>query len=355
MPMMICLFGGVFFVIRAIQRAGESRVNYALILFYTASTLLYTNHWLYYSGHPSFVGEWIYRIVNLCVYPLFYVYLRALTRAKGYTECLLMLLPAALMAVIFPLSTLCGWAWGDYITLFARACFGVQVLWVWFRGVKLLRNAKQRMDNTYSDYRSHRLDPLRTLLNLFGLIAVISLILNIIGREFFSEGIFAAIPAVIMTVLIYTLGYIAATTTLPPDTIPDTAPADKPLDAAEDELLQQKIDQLLQQQQLFLNPHLTIQDIAAAVNSNRTYVSNSINRTRGMNFSQYIARYRIAYARQILSDPKYSSDHDAVADAIALSGFTSDQTFYRVFKETCGITPLQYRRAQLPHEQIQQV
>jgi AraC-like DNA-binding protein len=58
----------------------------------------------------------------------------------------------------------------------------------------------------------------------------------------------------------------------------------------------------------------------------------------------------VEHAQQLLRDPKYTSDHDAIADAIALSGFYSDQTFYRVFKDLTGLTPLQYRQQNLPKQ-----
>ena len=90
---------------------------------------------------------------------------------------------------------------------------------------------------------------------------------------------------------------------------------------------------------------MTVQDLAAAINSNRTYVSNCINRRTGLSFSQYIARYRVEHAQTVLRDRTYSSDHEAVTAAIALSGFASDQTFYRAFKDLTGLTPLQYRKS----------
>ena len=109
-----------------------------------------------------------------------------------------------------------------------------------------------------------------------------------------------------------------------------------------------KIITALREEQLFTNPNLTIQDLAAAVGSNRTYVSACINRRTNFSFSQLVAQYRVENAKSILSDPQYSTDHDAVSSAIALSGFTSDQTFYRIFKELTGQTPLQYRRQNTP-------
>ena len=150
-----------------------------------------------------------------------------------------------------------------------------------------------------------------------------------------------------MSILLFSLGYVAAHTTMPVETVApqeegDEAKANLATTAETDELFH-AITTALREQQLFTNPHLTIQDLANAVGSNRTYVSACINRRSNFSFSQLVAQYRVEHAKTILLDPQYVSDHDAVAAATALSGFTSDSSFYRVFKDLTGLTPLQYR------------
>jgi len=343
--MMVCFFWAIFFIVRFHRGSDEPRVTGTILLFYIASTILYTDHWLYFSDHPSFIGEWSYMIVNLCVYPLYYAYLRALTRTKIDFEVTLLLLPAALIALFFPLNTRFGWIASDIVLLFTRACFAFQVIWVWVRGFRLLQSTQQRLDNTYTDYRSHLLNPTRLLLILIGITAVVSTLLNVLGRERFDGSLLVGIPAVLMSVLLFSLGYIAAHTILPQETV--TQEEDSVVDhatTAETDELFIKITTALREQQLFTNPHLTIQDLATAVGSNRTYVSACINRRSNFSFSQLVAQYRVEHAKTILIDPKYTSDHEALTNAIALSGFASDQTFYRVFKEITGLTPLQFRQ-----------
>ena len=69
LPMMLCFFWCIFFAVRFHHGSAEPRVMGTIYLFYIAATILYTDHWLYFSGHPSFLGEWSYLVVNLCVYP----------------------------------------------------------------------------------------------------------------------------------------------------------------------------------------------------------------------------------------------------------------------------------------------
>lgn len=346
--MMVCLFWGVFFLFRCFQRNDEPRVWILLTLFYAAATVLYLDHWLYFSGVVRVWGEWSYGIVNLLVYPLYYAYLRALTRTRRGGSDLSVLFSLALIAVfLFPIGRYTHLLTDQATFRIIRLCFAIQVIWVLVRGYQLLRHTIRRMDNTYSDDRSRLLHPTRVSLVLFGMTSAVSMTLNFLGRDFFAQEAPVAAPAVVMSVLLFGLGFVAAHTTLPAETVSEeTAEEGIPVaDKEETSELIHRIDTIMREQLLYTNAGLTIQDLAAAVNSNRTYVSNAINRTYGISFSQYVSRQRVEYAKMLLRDPRYKTDKAAVSDAISLSGFASDQTFYRVFKDLTGQTPLQYRKA----------
>jgi AraC-like DNA-binding protein len=332
--MMVCLFWCIFFVVRAVRGEDEPRVKYTILLFYIASTVLYVNHWLFFSDHETTIGTYTYQLANLCVYPLYYMYLRALTRTKYTWDNYVLFVPAVLLSVFFPLNLMFP----------TRICFAVQVIWVWICGYRLLNATRSRMDNTYTDDRSYLLQPTHTLLILLGVTAVVSMLLNMLGRELFDGSIWIYLPAVLMSILLFSLGYVAAHTTLPQETVlPEEAHKEDKATTEETDALMHKIATVLREEQLFSDSNLTIQDLANAVGSNRTYVSNCINRRTGLSFSQYIARYRVEYAQTVLVDPQYADDHEALTHAISLSGFSSNQTFYRLFKEITGLTPLQYR------------
>jgi AraC-like DNA-binding protein len=341
LPMMVCLFWCVFFAVRAMRGDDEPRVKYTILLFYIASTVLYVNHWLFFSDHETTIGTYTYQLANLSVYPLYYMYLRALTRTKYTWDNFVLFVPTALLAVFFPLNR---YVELNPLLLAARICFAIQVIWVWVCGFRLLNATRSRMDNTYADDRSYILQPTHMLLVLIGITAVVSTLLNALGRELFDGSLLVCIPAVLMSILLFSLGYVAAHTKLPQETVsPEEAHEEDRATTEETDALIHKIATVLREDKLFADSNLTIQDLANAVGSNRTYVSNCINRRTGLSFSQYIARYRVEYAQTVLCDPHYATDHDAIVDAIAMSGFSSDQTFYRLFKEITGLTPLQYR------------
>ena len=343
LPMLVCFFWSIFFLIRWFYSEEEPRLKGSIWLFYLAATILYFDHWMYFSGERLIACEWTYGIVNLCVYPLYFMYLRALTRSKKTWEVPMLLLPAIVAAVLFPIGRLGGMMdTKDFFTV-VRICFMVQVIWVLVRGFGLLRHTTERFDNTYSDDRSRLLRPTHLLLILFTLTSFVSIVLNFMGRDYFAEDAPVVLPAAIMSVLLYGLGYVAAHTVIPPDSVPEEQPIAEAHSHEESVNLISKIDTVMREQKLYTNANLTILDLANAVGSNRTYVSNAINRTYHISFSQYVVRQRVAYAQLILRDPGYKTDKAAIQDAVCLSGFASDQTFYRVFKEQTGMTPAQYR------------
>lgn len=199
------------------------------------------------------------------------------------------------------------------------------------------------MDDAYSDDRSYLLHPLYLIQHFLGVTAGISMLLNLLGRDFFAANMMVTIPAVLMSVLLYGLGYVAAHTTIPRETIASEEPQIQEPTPEETDELMMRISTVLREQKLFVSPELTIQDLATAIHSNRTYVSQCINRRTGLSFSQLVTRYRVENAELILRSENYSSDHEAITDAMELSGFNSDKTFYRAFKEITGTTPLQFR------------
>ena len=96
------------------------------------------------------------------------------------------------------------------------------------------------------------------------------------------------------------------------------------------------------EEQGFLNPMMSIDEISRQLNSNRTYVSKLVNIYYGMPFRDYLNRLRIDFSKQLMVD-----EPDAVIDYIsAKSGFQSSTQFIRKFKELEGMTPTVWRSNQ---------
>lgn len=96
-------------------------------------------------------------------------------------------------------------------------------------------------------------------------------------------------------------------------------------------LLQKVIDE-----KMYLDPMLSLVSLAAALNTNRTYLSNDIHSCYNQNFSDFINSLRIEYALTLMKN----GDGDASIKEIALqSGYNNVQSFYRHFAEIMEMTP----------------
>ncbi|MDD2195681.1 MAG: tetratricopeptide repeat protein [Bacteroidales bacterium] len=106
----------------------------------------------------------------------------------------------------------------------------------------------------------------------------------------------------------------------------------------EKEAILQRMEKLLEKDQLFTRPDLTIEKLAHRLGTNRTYLSQIINEVFYKSYSNFINEYRVDYAMKMLSDPIIGSKYSI--DAIAKdSGFNSISNFNMVFKKFSGVTP----------------
>jgi len=102
--------------------------------------------------------------------------------------------------------------------------------------------------------------------------------------------------------------------------------------------LMQRISLLMEEEKLFLNPNLKESDISERFGVHRNYVSECINKLQGCTFPQFLANYRIAYAQQLMrSHPKMT-----IAAISMESGFASERSFYRTFRQVVGMNPKEW-------------
>lgn len=107
---------------------------------------------------------------------------------------------------------------------------------------------------------------------------------------------------------------------------------------SDDNGLMARICALMEEQQLFLNSELKMTDVADALHTNRTYVSNSIKAARGCTFNQFVNEYRVEYAKQLLR----KNPDTKISEVWTASGFSTEVSFFRTFKTLCGMTPKEW-------------
>jgi AraC-like DNA-binding protein len=102
------------------------------------------------------------------------------------------------------------------------------------------------------------------------------------------------------------------------------------------------VDNYILNNQLFTNPLLSLNSISDMLKINKNVLSKSINSCSELNFSDYINKFRVKFAKEMLTDKKYEI---YTITSIGLEcGFNSKSTFYASFKKFTQMTPLEYKR-----------
>ena len=114
-----------------------------------------------------------------------------------------------------------------------------------------------------------------------------------------------------------------------------------PLDPERQSSIIERLTKLMQEEELFTDTKLGIDDVAKRLEVNSKYISQSINAEYGRNFYVYINELRIEKAkRSLLADPQAHYSIEGIANQV---GFQSKSAFYVSFKRLTGITPLEFR------------
>ena len=108
-----------------------------------------------------------------------------------------------------------------------------------------------------------------------------------------------------------------------------------------EEQIARQLTEIMTQRQLYLNPKLTLKEVAAAIGTNMTYLSIYLNHYQHLTFYDYVNRFRVEEACHLI-DEMSSTGRINMTEVAQRSGFNSVSTFNRNFKKTKGITPKEY-------------
>jgi len=109
--------------------------------------------------------------------------------------------------------------------------------------------------------------------------------------------------------------------------------------------LMQRINEVMEQEQLYKNVNLKVTDIAVRLGTNNRYVSDCIRQCEGTTFSYFVNDYRVRHAQQLMR----TSPKKKVSSLYLEAGFANESTFFRTFKASTGMTPKEWLE-QLHHQ-----
>ncbi|MBL1220624.1 helix-turn-helix transcriptional regulator [Chryseobacterium sp. L7] len=102
----------------------------------------------------------------------------------------------------------------------------------------------------------------------------------------------------------------------------------------------QKVQHIVEVQHSFTDADFTISKLSHLIKINNLYIAKAIKRNGYDNFSHYINFCRIQYVKQLIGENDLSKI--TLMYIYTSSGFSSQSTFNRVFKQIEGVTPTEY-------------
>lgn len=106
--------------------------------------------------------------------------------------------------------------------------------------------------------------------------------------------------------------------------------------------LWERLQQLMIEKTLYLDPELRIPTLANTLLTPVNYLSQTINTRGNETFYDFVNRYRVEHAKRVLLDT--GAKQISVLDIAMASGFSSQSAFYKAFKKQVGITPAKFRK-----------
>jgi len=105
--------------------------------------------------------------------------------------------------------------------------------------------------------------------------------------------------------------------------------------------LLQTLNDYMTYQEPYLNPELSLKQLASEVKIPERLLSGIINQYKNQNFYDFVNNYRIGKAKKLLVDDQSNKN---IQEILYDSGFNSKSTFNLAFKKHTGLTPSEFKK-----------
>lgn len=372
LPLMVCVVLSTLILIDLYHEYTRPRIY--LLFFMITAGMLYLGHFTYFNQTIEIIPltDTVYSFCNPAVFPLFYLYIDELTHHRSRKRRqLLYLLPSLICflmtGTLYMLMThketqtfiqhylyngtsqsLTGLSQCQAgVHFFMKIIFALQIPIVFYKGWHHITLFNTKVTNNYSDTEGKVLSAFKTLLLLFAIASALSFVSNIVGRDRFVDSIgMLAAPSIGFSVILLLIGHNGihqcfTAKELEEETAPPIIPqSEEPAKTTGNNNLQEQIVNLVDHEQLYLQPNLKINDLALRLHTNREYIYQAINIEMGLTFSDFINHKRIDHAAQLIKqNPKA-----LLINISQQSGFSSVSSFYRNWKLFIDCSPKEYQQ-----------
>jgi AraC-like DNA-binding protein len=215
--------------------------------------------------------------------------------------------------------------------------------------IRLLHRYRRNLQNEKSNI--DRGQNLNWLMFVSIFYIIYSIIAGILGFTFVFLGVGAELVTsynyVVLLLFIYIISFYGIyqirieTQTEPEEEIEVISYKNSMLTQETKSKIKNKILAYFESENPYLNPNLNMDLLSDALNFPKYQLTEVLNTEIGKNFFQFVNSYRIEAVKKKLLEPKLKYSIEAIGYEC---GFNSKSSFYTVFKNLTGETPVTYRK-----------
>jgi AraC-like DNA-binding protein len=339
--------------------------------------------------YPHFAQT--YRPIPFLIWVTFYFYVKAMTNPSfrlQVKDCIhlmpfilytLYLLPFFLADELIKINSASTPLPTHYI--WAVVLQTILLLLYLIQSYRILRGHRRHIQELFANIEKEKLNWLKYLLTVFGIIWVAAFIKFISGIGYTADFV---IPPILLCLAIYGIGFYALKqpeifkdirietaligsedehTGAPVELNPANSPqAEQTLNVKHHPKYEysslkprdlsaygQKLIEYIKKDKPYINNKLKLQDIASYLGLPQHQLSQVINMELKTNFYSLVNKYRIEEAKRLLIDP--NKQHLNILEIALETGFNSKSAFNTAFKKNTTMTPSQYKQDQI-HQSI---
>ena len=346
----------------------ETSKIFLLLLFINIAFEYYMTYNRYYEN--SVIYSKLFPLQVIAVFnsfPLFYLYLKGIVSEKKYTKLsiykhfLLSLFFGIIFIVLmyfymneqerllfikkqlfFNNIDIVKFKIGYYLYRYGKIIYVLQSVYYLILIIKLYKNNIKKSGERFSNSEGVDLIWLRNIGIAFIFVFIFNFIMHILKLKYITNhDLLVTVSYVVFSLFFMSIGVLAYN---------QKQIYTKQLSEFEFDVTKIKekininhIDGYLKTEKAYLNPDFNIYDLCKKFNTNRSYISNIINKESNTNFRTFINKYRINEAKKIIKDVKTHNLDISLEEISTKVGFNSYVTFLRVFKGFEKMSPTLFR------------
>jgi len=225
----------------------------------------------------------------------------------------------------------------------------IQFLWYIIASLRLISSYNKAASQRFSNNKQTDVSWLSSTILFFLLIIIFTILNGLLTQTAFAKYYLVIFNIIILAVLVFVITVLLKALRKPyffsfsdgdfsnnePPSPPQTSTAD--LERIEKEKILLTVLNYMQNNKPYLEPELTLDQLASQLSLKSRVLSQVINEILGQNFYDFINRHRLEEASRLLTNPK--DEKITILEVLYEVGFNSKSSFNTLFKKYTGGNP----------------